>query len=77
MNIDYMPRSHQLQPSSILSPQGTLRVPLTVGAWYSRDYQREYQDTPFGLLVRKIAKLEYEAACAAFSVQSKKDCRVG
>jgi type I restriction enzyme R subunit len=31
------------------------------------DYQREYQDTPFGLLVRKIAKLEYEAACAAFS----------
>ena len=31
------------------------------------DYKREYQDTPFGLLVRKIAKLEYEAACAAFS----------
>ena len=31
------------------------------------DYQREFQDTPFGLLVRKIAKLEYEAACAAFS----------
>lgn len=31
------------------------------------DYKREYQDTPFGLLVRKIAKMEYEAACAAFS----------
>lgn len=31
------------------------------------DYKREYQDTPFGLLVRKIAKLEYEAACFAFS----------
>ncbi|NLK52581.1 MAG: DEAD/DEAH box helicase family protein, partial [Syntrophomonadaceae bacterium] len=31
------------------------------------DYKREYQDTPFGLLVRKIAKLEYEAACVAFS----------
>lgn len=31
------------------------------------DYKREYQDTPFGLLVRKIAKLEYEAACAVFS----------
>ena len=31
------------------------------------DYEREYQDTPFGLLVRKIAKMEYEAACAAFS----------
>ena len=32
-----------------------------------RDYQREYQDTPFGLLVRKIAKLDYEAAYMAFS----------
>lgn len=32
------------------------------------DYKREYQDTPFGLLVRKIAKLEYKAACVAFSV---------
>jgi len=31
------------------------------------DYQREYQDTPFGLLVRKIAKMEYEAAIVAFS----------
>lgn len=31
------------------------------------DYTREYQETPFGLLVRKIAKLEYEAACLAFS----------
>lgn len=31
------------------------------------DYKREFQDTPFGLLVRKIAKLEYEAAYAAFS----------
>lgn len=33
----------------------------------AEDYKREYQDTPFGLLVRKIAKLEYEAACVAFS----------
>lgn len=31
------------------------------------DYQREYQDTPFGLLVRKVAKLEYEAVKVAFS----------
>jgi len=31
------------------------------------DYQREYQDTPFGLLVRKIAKLEYQAVQEAFS----------
>jgi type I restriction enzyme R subunit len=33
----------------------------------TEDYQREYQDTPFGLLVRKIAKLEHEAANQAFS----------
>lgn len=33
----------------------------------AEDYQREFQDTPFGLLVRKIAKLDYEAACVAFS----------
>ncbi|WP_348620284.1 DEAD/DEAH box helicase family protein [Paenibacillus polymyxa] len=31
------------------------------------DYKREYKDTPFGLLVRKIAKLEIEAANQAFS----------
>jgi type I restriction enzyme R subunit len=33
----------------------------------AEDYKREYQDTPFGLLVRKIAKMEYDAACVAFS----------
>ncbi len=32
------------------------------------DYQREYGDTPFGLLIRKIAKLDHEAAMDAFSV---------
>jgi type I restriction enzyme, R subunit len=31
------------------------------------DYEREYKDTPFGLLVRKIAKLDRDAAMAAFS----------
>jgi type I restriction enzyme R subunit len=31
------------------------------------DYQREFKDTPFGLLVRKIAKLDYQAANDAFS----------
>jgi type I restriction enzyme R subunit len=34
----------------------------------AEDYKREFQDTPFGLLVRKIAKLEQEAATAVFSV---------
>lgn len=33
----------------------------------AEDYQREFKDTPFGLLVRKIAKMDYEAACEAFS----------
>lgn len=31
------------------------------------DYKREFGDTPLGLLVRKIAKLEYDAAMKAFS----------
>ena len=31
------------------------------------DYAREFGDTPFGLLIRKIAKLDHEAAMQAFS----------
>ena len=31
------------------------------------DYQREFGDTPFGLLIRKIAKLDHEAVMSAFS----------
>lgn len=31
------------------------------------DYQREFGNTPFGLLIRKIAKLDHESAMAAFS----------
>lgn len=31
------------------------------------DYVREFGDTPFGLLIRKIAKLDHEAAMQAFS----------
>lgn len=33
----------------------------------AEDYVREFQDTPFGLLVRKIAKMDYFAAKGAFS----------
>ena len=40
---------------------------LTKELGSSEDYKREYKDTPFGLLVRKIAKLEHEAAMEAFS----------
>lgn len=32
------------------------------------DYKREYGDTPFGLLIRKIAKLDHNAAMDAFSI---------
>ena len=31
------------------------------------DYEREFGDTPFGLLIRKIVKLDHEAAMKAFS----------
>jgi type I restriction enzyme R subunit len=31
------------------------------------DYEREFGDTPFGLLIRKIAKLDHDAAMNAFS----------
>ncbi|MBP3294937.1 MAG: DEAD/DEAH box helicase, partial [Lachnospiraceae bacterium] len=31
------------------------------------DYEREFGDTPFGLLIRKITKLDHEAAMNAFS----------
>lgn len=33
----------------------------------AEDYQTNYQDTPFGLMIRKIAKMDRDAAYAAFS----------
>lgn len=33
----------------------------------TEDYQMNYQDTPFGLLIRKIAKMDRDSAYAAFS----------
>lgn len=33
----------------------------------SEDYKREYGDTPFGLLVRRIVKLDHDSAMSAFS----------
>ena len=54
-------------------------IPLTAGDYEElehiltselgsrEDYQREYGDTPFGLLIRKIAKLDHDAAMQAFS----------
>lgn len=40
---------------------------LTCELGSKADYAREFGDTPFGLLVRKIAKLDREAAMQAFS----------
>lgn len=57
----------------------THNIPLTAGDYAElervfteelgsrEDYHREYGDTPFGLLIRKIAKLDHEAAMKAFS----------
>ncbi len=40
---------------------------LTSELGSKEDYQSEFGDTPFGLLIRKIAKLNHEAAMQAFS----------
>lgn len=40
---------------------------LTSELGSKEDYAREFGNTPFGLLVRKIAKLDHDAAMAAFS----------
>ena len=57
----------------------THNIPLTLGDYQEleriltselgskEDYVREFGDTPFGLLIRKIAKLDHEAAMQAFS----------
>ena len=58
----------------------THNIPLTAGDYAElervlteelgskEDYRREYGDTPFGLLIRKIAKLDHDAAMEAFSL---------
>ncbi|PAF45047.1 DEAD/DEAH box helicase family protein [Helicobacter sp. 11S02596-1] len=40
---------------------------LTKELGSEEDYKKEYGDMPFGLMIRKIAKLEYEAAMQVFS----------
>lgn len=44
-----------------------LELVLTSELGSKEDYAREFGDTPFGLLIRKIAKLDHEAAMQAFS----------
>ena len=40
---------------------------LTKELGSKEDYLREFGDTPFGLLIRKIARLDHDAAMEAFS----------
>lgn len=40
---------------------------FTIELGSREDYQREFGDTPFGLLIRKIARLDHEAVMEAFS----------
>ena len=60
---------HKLRNNMLLTAldYGSLERIFTGDLGTAEDYKREFQDTPFGLLVRRIAKLEYEAASAAFS----------
>lgn len=60
---------HKLTHNIPLTPgdyQELERV-LTVELGSKQDYRREFGDTPFGLLVRRIAKLDHDAAMQAFS----------
>ncbi len=45
----------------------TLERVFTSELGSKEDYEREFGQTPFGLLVRKVAKLDHEAAMQAFS----------
>lgn len=53
-------------PLSMEDYQELERV-LTKELGSKEDYRREFGDTPFGLLIRKIAKLDHEAAMQTFS----------
>ena len=65
--------------NSIVIHKLTHNIPLTVRDYAElervlteelgskEDYRREYGETPFGLLIRKIAKLDHDAAMEAFS----------
>ena len=46
---------------------GELERVFTEELGSKEDYAREYGETPFGLIIRKIAKLDHEAAMEAFS----------
>lgn len=53
-------------PLTVLDYEQLERV-LTVKLGSKADYEREFGETPFGLLIRRIAKLDHDATMAAFS----------
>ena len=55
-NLPLLPEDYQALSTILMKELGN-----------SEDYQREFGDTPLGLLVRKVAKMEREAAMKAFS----------
>ena len=57
--------SHNIQLSA--GDYQELEHVLTSELGSKEDYQREFGDTPFGLLIRRIAKMDHEATMAAFS----------
>ena len=54
------------KPLTELDYQDLERI-LTSELGDARDYEKAYGDTPFGLLVRKIARVDHQAAMEAFS----------
>jgi len=60
---------HKLTQNIPLSPGDYIELEhiFTSELGSKEDYAREFKDTPFGLLVRKVAKLDHEAAMQAFS----------
>lgn len=53
--------------ASIPQVQAKLPLILTSEQGSREDYVREFGDAPFGLLVRRIAKMDHQAAMEAFS----------
>jgi len=61
--IQKLRRNKRLTQTEFLLLENILKKELGSKA----DYQREFGDTPLGLLIRKIARLDHEAAMEAFS----------
>lgn len=79
IQITLAARLEKFNLESLAGLKLTHNIPLAMGDYQElervltselgskEDYAREFGDTPFGLLIRKIAKLDHEAAMQAFS----------